>query len=415
MKTLTVSGTLGEFEAGSVLTRGPAIAAYLTLLLNELGDVETTLTAPEILDTYSKTDTSGIEDAADIEATIVDALMDRERGKAEEDEPQIDMAAAIARQSSAYNLGGMLNGKFTEDLVAFLNAKDTIKKTPVAIMDDCRAKWTREQIEMMPMPGSKLAKADKDNVALSNVTYDYYKTTDSNGETIRSSWYMDIILATEEGKRINAILSAKQEEQAKAKDLDTADDIKLERKRLTDAAQALRQGISLSLVLWKLEACPKLEVEVQREADGTPLRTLYPVTVNERGQRGSRKSLTLSQLLGLLKEDKDGMNGIDRTVAKGGTIKAFVDYGLPKKAPGKKGKAVVVANTDQAFNVMFAFNTYLQNGGDGALTKTMNGPKSEDFVMQLGDLVAYLMPIYNSGDTAARYQALNATPAKRKA
>lgn len=407
-KTLIVSADLGEFEKGAELTRGPVIAAYLMEMLNTMNDRETTLSAAEVQRTFKATDIEGLS-PEDAEIKLIEALTALEGGVDEEEEAApISVEASIARQHSAHTLASKLNGQFNAHMIAILDAGELVKRGPVTVADDAKAKWTIEEILSMPMPGSKAGTTAEDKAKQVNMVFDYYKVTASDGTTIRGSWYGDIILATPEGERLSAILKGKQAEYDKAKDLGLADQIKLEKDRLNKATGLLRKGVSFLIVLHKLAACPLLEIEVQREADGTASRTLFPVVIWQKGQSGSRKSLTLSQVLGLLKPDVDGMDGIDRTIAKGGTLKAFVDYGLAKKAP-KKGKAIAISNTDNAYDVLFAFNTYLQNGGDGAIAKQVNGPKSEAWVSLVGDLMSYIAPVYNSGDVAARYRAYNAS------
>lgn len=413
-KTLIVASPHGEFAMGAELTRGPAIAAYLMGVLNLLTDKETTLSPAEIQRTFKATDTDDL-DAEKAEAKIIEALMNLEKGEDDEEEaPAITVEASIARQHSAHTLASKLNGQFNAHMIAILDAGELVKRGPVTVADDAKAKWSIEDILAMPMPGSKAGTTAEDKAKQVNMVFDYYKVTASDGTTIRGSWYGDIILATPEGERLSTILKGKQAEYDKAKDLSLSDEIKLEKDRLNKATGLLRKGVSFLIVLHKLAACPLLEVEVQREADGTASRTLFPVVIWQKGQSGSRKSLTLSQVLGLLKPDVDGYDGIDRTIAKGGTLKAFVDYGLAKKAP-KKASAVSIGGTDGAYDTLFALNAWLLNGGDGAIAKQVNGPKSEAWVTLVGDLMTYVAPIFNSGDVAARYRAYNATPKERKA
>lgn len=417
MKTVTVATAIGDtFSVGQELTRGPAIAAYLMGVLNALKEAdgeETTLTAPEIIRTVNATKTDGMS-PADAEGAYINALLALESGETDEEAPEIDIHAANAQKVSASAMGAKLNGTFNEHMIAILNAGELVQyQGPVQVSDDVSAKWTKEEIKAMPLPGSRLAKEDKDNVSKANMIYDHYKTTDHTGEKIVGSWFGDIFLTTKEGIRIAAMIAALVKEKGAAKDEEIDRKIKMERGRISKATNMLRKAVTFLLATWALaDGCPTLQVEVKREADGTPERTQYPVLVGVKGSMNG-KALTLNQVLSLVKEDAEGFTGIERTIAKGGTIKALVDYGLPKKAPGNKGKQPPVANTDAAYNAIFALNLYLQNGGDGALSKVTNGPKSEAWVTLIGDLMTYAAPIY--APIADRYVSYNATAKEKKA
>jgi hypothetical protein len=410
MTEIKIVTSCGEFDVGQTITRDSHIAAYFTGMLNELGDKETTLSAAEIVRTIKATDTKGMS-PEDAETTYIEALQELEAGGSDDDMPSMTPQAAVARQTSAQNMASKLNGQFNAHLVAVLDAGDTVKKGPMWAADDTRSKWTRDEITAMPLPGTKPPKGA--DLSKLNTVYDYYKVTSSSGETLRSSYYADIIAATAEGERVHKRVQELVDENAKAKDQDLQDNIKLERKRLTDAATLLRRGLSINLCLWAFEALPLLVVEVQREANGEPLRTLYPVTVHQKGMSGSRKSLTLGQLLGLLKLDNNGDNGFDRCLAKGGTIKAFIDYALPKKKNGKQKKAIVVASPDTAYDVFFALNNYFKGGGDAAVLRMLSGPKAEAWVLQFGDFMSAAVPIWNSTDVAERYKQYNIDTAKQ--
>lgn len=413
-KNIVVSGNLGPFKQGEVLTRDPAKAAYFTLQLNEIKDdgKETSLSSAEIIRVINETNTDGMS-PEDVDITIVEALENLEAGGPDDDMPAVTETAAIARQANAANMASKLNGQFNAHLVAVLDAGDIVKKGPMWAADDTQNKWTQAEIEAMPFPGSKPPKGA--DLTKSNVIYDIYKVTAANGETIRGSYFGDIIANTAEGERISKRLQELVDENAKAKDLDLQDAIKLERKRLTDATTLLRRGVLINLALWAFKGLPLIEVEVQRDENNEPARTLYPVTVHQKGMSGGRKSLTLGQLLGLLKPDKDGQDGFARCRAKGGTIKAFIDYALPKKQNGKQAKGIVIANPDAAYSALFALQTYLDNGGDGAVTRMVNGPKSEAWVLMLGDIMSRLEPIWLSGDIADRYKAYHVKTRKTAA
>jgi hypothetical protein len=410
MKTIKVVTPHGEFEAGAELTRPPHIAAYFMGVLNALHDKETTLTSPEIGRVVKRIDGDGKDDAT-VEAEIISELEALEAGADDDDVEPISEEAATAQRHAAGTMAARLNGVFNTHLVAVLDAGELVKKGPVQVADDCIAKWSMDEILAMPFPGSKPPKkgSPEADTAGSNAVYDYYKTGEERG-----SWCGDIILSTVEGRRLAGELQTAKDENDKAKDLALKDTIKDRQDRLNRATALLRKGLKFLLVMHGLKACPLLECEVQREADGTPVSSLYPVVIWQKGQQGKRKSLTLSQFLGLLNPDKDGYSGIDRTIAKGGTITAFTDHGLIKKAGGKKGGVKAVANVDAAYDTIFVLNTYLQNGGDAAIARMVNGPKSEAWVRMVGDLQSYLAPIYNSGDVAARYVAYNATPKEKK-
>lgn len=429
MKSLIVSSMddfkdTGEFQPGQELTRGPAIAAYLRLCLNEYNQEETTLSSAEILDTYNKV--SKDYEGDDLEVAVLDALCDRESGKDNDDDATISVEVATARQATAFTIGGKLNGKFNADLIAILDAGDTIKRGPVVLMDDIRERWSKAEIMEFPRMGSKMAKADKDKIELSNVIYDFYRTN-IGSEKISSSWCEDIIRATKEGQRIVNLIEALHVQGSEAGDKSLGktqadEQIKLERTRLKNAANALRKGITLSLVLWRLEDnCPKLEIEVQRDNDGIPLRTQYPVIIEQRGLKSSRKAMTLSQVLSLYKQDavvSDGktliLDGVDKAIIGGGTMDAL-NKALPKKAP-KRAASLKVSNVAAAYDVIFALNTFFENGGAGAYGKSLTGPKREAYVMQIGDLFSQISPLYH-GEVADEYVAMNTrkTPAQRKA
>lgn len=420
MKTVTVATAIGDtFSVGQELTRGPAIAAYLMGVLNALKEAdgeETTLTAPEIIRTVNATKTDGMS-PADAEGAYINALLALESGETDEEAPEIDIHAANAQKVSASAMGAKLNGTFNEHMVAILNAGELVQyQGPVQVSDDVSAKWTKEEIKAMPMPGSRLDPKDKDDVSKSNLVYDHYKTTDHNGDKIIGSWFGDIFLTTKEGTRIADKIAALVKEKGEAKDEEIDRKIKMERGRISKATNMLRKAVTFLLATWALaDGCPTLQVEVKREADGTPERTQYPVLVGVKGSMNG-KALTLNQVLSLVKEDVEGFTGIERTIAKGGTIKALVDYGLPKKAP-KKTAALKVANPDASYDVGFALNNYLEGGGSEAWSRLVNGPKSEAWVTLVGDIFSHVAPIYNSGDVADRYRAYNAktTPTAKKA
>lgn len=421
MKPLTVGVDCGEFKAGEELTRGPAIAAYLRVQLNEYNNAETTLSSAEIMDTYNKV--SKDYEGDELEVAVLDALCDRETGKDNDDDATISVEVATARQATAFAIGGKLNGKFNADLVAILDAGDTIKRGPVVLMDDIRERWNKAEIMEFPRMGSKMAKADKDKIELSNVIYDFYRT-DIGSEKISSSWCEDIIRATKEGQRIANLIETLQVKGSEAGDKTLAktqhdEQIKLERTRLKNAANALRKGITLSIVLWRLEDnCPKLEIEVQRDNDGIPVRTMYPVVIEQRGLKSSRKAMTLSQVLSLYKQDavlSDGktliLDGVDKAIIGGGTMEALVKA-LPKKAP-KKAAANPI-NSGTVYDAIFALNTFFEGGGAGAYGKFLSGPKREAYVLQIGDLFSQVSPLY--GAVHDEYVALTTvkTPGQRK-
>lgn len=417
-KTLVCATALENFAVGDVLSRPSHIAAYFMEILNGvLESGETTLTAPEINATFNKTDVAGLS-PEQAETKYVEALIAREKGEDDENEaPPITREAATARKHSAVELGSILNGAYDKDLVSILDAGDLVKKGPIKISDACAAKWPIETMVDMPLFGSKATAKPTEEQKLreSNMVFDHYTVDTIGGDKLRGSWYGDIVLSTKEGARLAGEIAELEAETDKAKDAGgIKESLKDKRNRLNRAIALTGKGVMFNVILHRMKkAFPKWNVEVQRDTDtNEPLSTLYPVYIEQRGAMSSRKALTLSQLLSLFRKDKDGFDGIERTIAKGGTVKAFLDYGLQKKKK-EIGAGIKIGTVDDCYNTLFALQVYLDGGGDGALSRLVKGPRGQDWRTKIGDLYTTIAPIYNM--IADQYIADSTAPTPRPA
>jgi hypothetical protein len=290
-------------------------------------------------------------------------------------------------------------------------------------MDDLRRIYDEDKRLSWPFPGSKAPKNYE-----GNEVFDIYKT-EISGETVRSSWFKDQILAVTSASDLDERIKAVKALPKQELNADNKATQKTAEEQLNLAVNALRKGAILDRVLLKLDTYKDqpgtLRYEVQREKPGkgekigAPAATKYPVHLWQDGQSGkTMKGITLSQLLHLFDVSdptaKNKISRIDAVKANGGTMEAFNKYGLPKKKGRKKG-TISVENVDQAFEHLFAVANYLTVASAGQIVQKLDaaGEVGEAYISHFGDVMSKLVPLWN-GDRMARYEALSAKPKKKK-
>lgn len=409
-----VSGNLDvgdmKFTKGQKITNDAMLAAYFLCQYQEGEEAESTLSVPEVLDTYKKVKQDTGMDGEDLEMAVLDAMKERQAGGGESDDgiQHLDATSAANRIAIATNLGAKLGDEGDRQLVEYLAARMTVKKGPVMFMVNVvRTQWTSEEIDAMPLPWSKVPKGT--TLEASNLSYDIY-TTSINGEKKRGSWYEDVVLGLTSAQKleedIEKISKLSDQERTKAQIAYK----KTRASELNAATNLLRRGTMLDKVLRYIDTFDKLEYEIRVDADGVPLDTDYPISLWQKGNRDGGIMLTLNNLMKAF-DPIDGDPSISRleaAKAAGGLLDHFKKHVLPKKERGKN-KFPAVTDADTSFNALFRLASFYADSGTATTLRKLAEPGQvgETYVSILGDVMTALLPVWNAPGVRDRYELLN--------
>lgn len=404
--------TMGDmtFKQGQKITNEATLAAYLMSQFEACETEATTLTVPEIIDTWNKT-TNGTElSGSDLEDAVVDAMKARQSGEGEDDSgvQHLSATAAANRIAIATNLGAKLGDEGDQKIVEFLAARMTVKKGPVVFMVDIvRKQWTSEEIDAMPMPWSKVPKGT--TLEASNLSYDIY-TTSINGEKKRGSWYEDTILGLTSAQQleedIERVTKLSDQERTKAQIAYK----KTRASELNAATNLLRRATMLDKVLRFMDGFEKLEYEIRCDETGTPLDTDYPISLWQKGNRDGGIMLTLNNLMKAFDpiEGDPDVSRLEAAKAAGGLLDHFKAHVLPKKERGKN-KFPAVTDADTSLMALFRLGSFYADSGTATTLRKLAEPGQvgETNVSILGDVMTALLPVWNAPGVRDRYELIN--------
>lgn len=412
------------FSKGLKITNEATLAAYLGCVFKGLQDDETTLTVPEIIDTWNNVRREHPEAKGDaLEDMTVDAMIDRQSGGGDDDSNigTISSVSAASRVAIATSFGQRLGELGDSLLSSFLAARMTVKKGPVEFMlKVVRTAWTTEERDAMPLPWSKHPTKGA-TVEASNVQYDIYKTS-VGGETKRGSWYQDEILglttaqALEENIERVAKLSDQERNKAHVAFKKT------EASALNAATNLLRRSMMLDKVLrYIADNMPKLNAEVRVDANGEALSTDYPVYLSQTGDTMGGIMLTLNNLMKAFDpiEGDPLTSRLQAAKAAGGLLEHFKKHVLPKKDKSKN-KFPAVTDAEHSFAAMFRLATYFNEAGMSQFTRKLvePGEVGETYVSIFGDMMSVLLPVWaGTPGLRERYQVIDTgrqTEARKK-
>lgn len=425
-----------EVSEGDMLSRPEIQSAYFRMMYQESEDEECKLASDEIIRIFNAQDISGLT-SDDAEEQMVEAMRKHQHGEAGEDVvPQMDIGAAIARKADAQNYGAKLPKEFNEHLRRWLDSSQFKRMGCVFCADDVAGRlynnhdskernwkggaWSRDELAMMPVPGTKPAKGvtiDDSN----RHQYDTYKYEASDGTKITSSWFLDAVIATEEGSILFDELSRLEDEKKSAVTAsdETKKQIEAAKTSLNDCATFLRDGVTVAKAIIEFERLGgKIIWEVQRDDDGLPaIRSKRPLRVWPQGQSGKAEAFTLSNMRTMLKVDGSNDNAVDRCIANGGTWDAWKKHGMPEKVKGKK-KTAHVSTPLEWLNWQDACSIYVQRAGvDGLIRLLLDKDKNvaQGNVATFGTMMQVILPVWERPDVQEVWQAFKTEQRKKDA
>lgn len=401
-----------SFEKGMKITNESALAAYLKCQYQACEEAESSLTVPEIIDTWNKTKAAHTDmDTDDLENQVIDAMKERQSGAGDDDSgvQYLDAMSAANRIAIATTLGAKLGEEGDAQIVRFLAARMTVKKGPVIFcVDVVRKQWTAEEIDAMPLPWSKNPTKNA-TVEASNMSYDIYKTS-LNGETKRGSWYEDEILGLTSAQQleedIERVAKLSDQERTKAQVAYK----KTQASQLNAATNLLRRAVMLDKVLRYVDTFDKLEYEIRTDENSVPLDTDYPISLWQKGNRDGGIMLTLNNLMKAFDpiEGDPTISRLEAAKAAGGLLDHFKKHVLPKKERGKN-KFPAITDADTSFQALFRLASFYTDSGTATTLRKMAEPGQvgETYLSILGDVMTALLPVWNAPGVRDRYELLN--------
>lgn len=392
---VTVTGDLGSFKTGQVLTTGKEIADYHRVVLNEGADEPTSLSDEQIV-TVVRTIAGDSEDA---EVERVGALQTFEQGLSDTDDTTDDTetddrssptqaqpdeiiqteAAATGIRAAAIQMAALIatDTALMAELNGDLDAKERITVAPLKTMIRLR-NIKGLDLDAAPVPGSKPVKgsnlmADRNKIMV--------RKTDGSGMVQKTVSFYDLLAASlPEGKRLDNAIAALDKAKADTSKAirigDHASDRAALVARRTNLRASIRKGVALHLQFKAVEELTDVICKYRANKD-VLISTTYPIVISDKNDHANASAYSIAQFLAMKPETAKNEAVVKE---KGSQWAALVTSG-GKGADDKSetGEAWTIDTVEENAAMMAH---WLENKDNIALLyKRLNAPAAESDAM----------------------------------